>query len=59
MILLSLAANNPSIIEEFMEQLIPTDNFLKEITLLTDAIKDSIDKPSKPFIAAINKKNCQ
>jgi len=58
-ILLSLALNNPSIIEEFMEQLIPTANFLKEISIVTDAIKDSIEKPKEPFIAAINNKELQ
>ena len=56
-ILLSLALDNPSIIEEFMGQLIPKKDFGSEISLVIDAIKDSIGKPSKPFIEAINNKD--
>ncbi|HJW85123.1 MAG TPA: SUMF1/EgtB/PvdO family nonheme iron enzyme [Candidatus Brocadiaceae bacterium] len=52
-ILLSLGLNNPSIIEGFMEQLIPTEGFKSEICLAEDAIRDSIVKPSAPFIKAI------
>ena len=53
-ILLCLALDNPSIIEVFMEKLIPTEKFLDEVTLVIDAIHDSICKPSTPFIKAIN-----
>ncbi|MBF8277704.1 MAG: putative signal transduction protein with Nacht domain [Candidatus Brocadiaceae bacterium] len=52
-ILLCLGLNNPSIIEGFMEQLIPTEGFKSEICLVEDAIRDSIVKPSAPFIKAI------
>jgi len=53
-ILLCLALDNPSIIEAFMEKLIPTENFLNEVALVIDAIHDSIGKPSTPLINAIN-----
>ncbi len=55
-ILLSLALNNPSIIEEFMWRIIPTEYFLTDINLVINAIKDSIYKPSQPFIDAMNNK---
>lgn len=53
-ILLCLALDNPSVIEEFMEKLIPMDNFKKEITLAADALADAVSKPSKPFITALH-----
>ncbi len=53
-LLLCLALNNPSIIEEFMKRLIPTENFKSEIGLAISALQDSIKKPSKPFIDAIS-----
>ncbi len=52
-ILLCLGLNNPSVIEEFMEQLIPTEGFRSEISIPIDALRDSIVKPSTPFINAI------
>jgi formylglycine-generating enzyme required for sulfatase activity/predicted phosphodiesterase/energy-coupling factor transporter ATP-binding protein EcfA2 len=55
-ILLCLALDNPSIIEEFMERLIPTGKFLQEVNLVMDATHDSIRKPSKPFINALHNK---
>ena len=53
-ILLCLALDNPSVIEEFMEKLIPTDNFKKEISLAADALADAVSKPSRPFITALH-----
>ncbi len=58
-ILLSLALNNPSIIEEFMEQLIPTEKFLSEISIIEDAVQDSIEKPTGPFINSLNNEKIQ
>jgi len=52
-ILLCLGLNNPSIIMEFMEQLIPTGGFKIEISIVIDALRDSIVKTSTPFIRAI------
>lgn len=43
MIFLSLTLNNPSLIREFMEQLIPTENFLTEMTLVEDNVWYSIE----------------
>lgn len=56
-LLLCLALNNPSMIEDFMERVIPTEHFLSEISLIIDAIKDSIKKPSRPLIDALNNKD--
>ncbi len=53
-ILLCLALDNPSVIEEFMEKLIPTDKFKKEISLAADALADAVSKPSRPFITALH-----
>ena len=53
-ILLCLALDNPSVIEEFMEKLIPTDKFKKEISLAADAFADAVSKPSRPFITALH-----
>jgi formylglycine-generating enzyme required for sulfatase activity/energy-coupling factor transporter ATP-binding protein EcfA2 len=55
-ILLCLALDNPSVIEEFMENLIPTEKFSQEINLVIDALYDSIRKPSKPFIHVLHDK---
>lgn len=52
-ILLCLALDNPSVIEEFIRKLIPTEHFKSEIGLVVDAIHDSIRKPSAPCISAI------
>ncbi len=52
-ILLSLALNNPSIFEEFLEQLIPTNAFLEETGLVLDALQDSVVKPIKPLVHAV------
>ena len=51
---LCLALDNPSVIEEFMEKLIPTDKFKKEISLAADALADAVSKPSRPFITALH-----
>ncbi len=58
-ILLSLALNNPSIIEEFMKQLIPSEKFLSEISIVEDAIQDSIEKPMDSFINALENEELQ
>lgn len=52
-ILLCLALDNPSVIEKFMSLIIPKNHFLSDITIITDAIKDSIIKPIKPFEDAL------
>ncbi|MDY6933129.1 MAG: SUMF1/EgtB/PvdO family nonheme iron enzyme [Spirochaetota bacterium] len=52
--LLCLGLDNPSIIEDFMKIIIQTEAFKSDITLITDAIDDSIIKPAKPFIEAVN-----
>ena len=56
-ILLCLALDNPSMIEEFMERIIPNEHFISEISLLIDALEDSIRKPSRPLIDALNNKS--
>jgi formylglycine-generating enzyme required for sulfatase activity len=56
-ILLSLALNNPSMIEEFIEHIIPTEHFISDINLTIDALHDSIKKPVGPLIAALNNKD--
>ncbi|MCP4978117.1 MAG: formylglycine-generating enzyme family protein, partial [Maribacter sp.] len=58
-ILLSLALNNPSIIEAFMKELIPTEKFLSEISIVEDAVQDSIEKPTGPFIDAVSNEKLQ
>ncbi len=61
-ILLALALDNPSIIIEFMEKIIPTKNFESQetqskpqtgIDIVISAIRDSVAKPAKPFVAAL------
>lgn len=52
-ILQCLALDNPSVIERFMHKIIRTEFFKTDITILTDAIKDSIVKPVKPFEDAL------
>lgn len=54
-ILLCLALDNPSVIEDFMHRIIPTDPFKTDISLVLDAIGDSIKKPVQPFADALNK----
>ncbi|MCP4267793.1 MAG: SUMF1/EgtB/PvdO family nonheme iron enzyme [Candidatus Brocadiaceae bacterium] len=50
-ILLCLALDNPSVIEKFMELIIPSEQFKSgEISIVLDAITDSIKKPSSPFL---------
>jgi hypothetical protein len=44
-ILLSCGLTNPSIIDKFLEELIPTEKFEEEVTLVRSAIRDSIIKP--------------
>ncbi len=53
-ILLCLALDNPSVIEEFMTKIIYTEPFKDDIALVQDAINDSIKKPLQAFIAALN-----
>ncbi len=55
-ILLCLALDNPSVIEEFMEKIIKAPAFKDDIALVQDAIKDSIIKPLQSFINAIKDK---
>ena len=52
-ILLCLALDNPSVIEEFMRRIITTDRFKSDIGLIFDAIGDSIKKPFKPLADAL------
>ncbi|MCP4267799.1 MAG: SUMF1/EgtB/PvdO family nonheme iron enzyme [Candidatus Brocadiaceae bacterium] len=50
-ILLCLALDNPSVIEEFMELIIPSEQFKRgDIGIVLDAIEDSIKKPSGTFL---------
>ncbi len=53
-ILLCLALNNPSVIKAFMGQIIPSNSFKSNISLIMDAMEDSIVKPPKPFADALN-----
>jgi len=53
---LCLALGNPSIMNRFMEKIIPTENFSNDISLAIDSIRDSIDKPVKPLTDALNNK---
>jgi len=53
-ILLCLALDNPSVIEAFIEKIIRTEPFKTEISIITDAINDSVNKPSEPLVAALN-----
>jgi formylglycine-generating enzyme required for sulfatase activity/calcineurin-like phosphoesterase family protein len=52
--LLALALENPSIIMPFMERFVQTEAFKTDITLICDAVKDSVVKPYKPFIDVLN-----
>ncbi len=52
-ILLCLGLDNPSVVEEFTEKVIVTDDFTSEIGIVVDAIADSIRKPIVPFVDAI------
>ncbi len=52
-ILLCLALDNPSIMEMFMRRFIPTDHFQTDLTIMMDAMKDSIIKPTMPLTEAI------
>lgn len=56
-ILLCLALDNPSVIEEFMRRIIPTDRFKTDISLIFDAIGDSIKKPLKPIADVLTNDN--
>lgn len=53
---LYLALDNPSVIEEFMLSLIPTDGFRTDIGLALDGLNDSIEKPFVPFTRALKNK---
>ncbi len=55
-ILLTLALNNPSVIEEFMDRIVSTEHFMTDIGLVLDAVGDSIIKPSEPFLNAVKNK---
>jgi len=48
--LLALALDNPSIISPFMERIVRKDSFKTDITLVSDAVNDSLIKPYDPFI---------
>lgn len=52
-ILLCLGLDNPSVIEEFIQKVIVTEDFTSEIGVVVDALADSIKKPIAPFVAAI------
>ena len=54
--LLCLALNNPSVIDEFMERLIPLKAFQGEIGLVMSALHEAITKPSGPFLKAVGDK---
>ncbi len=54
---LCLALNNPSVISEFMHLIIPTESFKTDISLVLDAIGDSIVNPVTPFADALNNKD--
>ncbi|MGD9162405.1 MAG: SUMF1/EgtB/PvdO family nonheme iron enzyme [Desulfobacteraceae bacterium] len=54
-ILLCLALNNPSVIEKFLKKIINTGHFKSDISLISDALNDSILKPLKPFWSALEK----
>ncbi len=45
-----LAQDNPSIISPFMEQVVRKESFKTDITLISDAVNDSLIKPYEPFI---------
>jgi formylglycine-generating enzyme required for sulfatase activity len=51
--LLSLALNSPSLIFPFMERFIKKDAFKTDITLICDAVRDSLIKPYEPFIEVL------
>lgn len=53
-ILLCLALANPSIIESFLKEFILTDKFKTDISLVMDALKDSIIRPQEPLIEALS-----
>jgi formylglycine-generating enzyme required for sulfatase activity/metallophosphoesterase superfamily enzyme len=53
-ILLSLSLANPSIMEPFLQAFIPTEKFKIDLSLIMNALKDSIIKPQKPFLDALS-----
>ena len=53
--LLALGLSNPSIIEDFMEKIVLTEHFAKDITVVTDSVRDSIIKPLEVFEAAMKR----
>lgn len=55
-ILLSLALDNPPIIEPFLKAIIPTENFKTDIGLVMDSLKDSLIKPQSPILEALENK---
>ncbi len=56
---LCLALNNPSVFQSFLEMLLPSDAFASEITIVTDALEDSIVKPLEPLEDALMEGNLQ
>ena len=50
---LCLALNNPSVFRVFLEKLLKSDSFASEITIITDAMEDSIVKPLEPLKEAL------
>ena len=53
-ILLCLSLDNPSVIDDFMRNLIPSTKFTENLPLVIDALNESHSKPSKPFIDALD-----
>jgi hypothetical protein len=56
-ILLCCGLSNPSIIDSFLEKLIPTEKFEQEVTLVRAAIRDSIIKPLSLLIRVLENKS--
>lgn len=52
--LLALALDNPSIISPFMERVVRKESFKTDITLVSDAVNDSLIKPYEPFINVLH-----
>jgi formylglycine-generating enzyme required for sulfatase activity len=53
-ILLALALDNSSLLETFLEKILPTQKFEEEPSLVESAMADSIVKPQPPFIKVIS-----
>jgi formylglycine-generating enzyme required for sulfatase activity len=53
--LLALSLSNPSIIEEFMEAVINKGTLRRDLSIITDSVRDSIIKPVDVFAGAISR----